>query len=100
MVAHITGVLRGTVCGADGKPLGYEFLSLRLQPPAGGKGQYSTYPDAEGRFRLAGIIPGTYSLTAVLNKRGQEKNLAAPAPQEVVIREAAETAADIKVGAK
>jgi protocatechuate 3,4-dioxygenase beta subunit len=100
MVAHITGVLCGTVRDADGKPLGYEVLSLRLQPAAGGKGQYSGYPDAEGRFRIAGIIPGPYALTAVLNKRGQEKNLAAPAPQEVVIREAAETAAEVKVGSK
>jgi len=101
MVAHITGVLCGTVRGADGKPLGYEFLSLRLQSPAAGaKGAYQPYPDAEGRFRLAGVIPGKYTLTVVLNKRGEEKNLAAPAPLEVVIREAQETAVDVKVGSK
>ncbi|MCX5670215.1 MAG: carboxypeptidase-like regulatory domain-containing protein [Planctomycetota bacterium] len=101
LAAHITGSLRGTVRGADGKPLGYELLSLKLQPTAvGAKGAYQPYPDAEGRFRLAGVIPGTYTLTVVLSKRGEERNLAVPAPLEVVIREAQETAADVKVGSK
>jgi hypothetical protein len=96
-----SGSLRGTVRNADGKALGYELLSLKLQPTAAGaKGAYQPYPDAEGRFRLAGVIPGTYTLTVVLNKRGEERNLAVPAPLEVVIREAQETAADVKVGSK
>jgi protocatechuate 3,4-dioxygenase beta subunit len=102
LVAHVTGSLRGTVHDAAGNPLGYEFLSVRLeQAEAAGKGQApTTYPDAGGQFRLTSIVPGKYSLKVVLNKRGEEKNLAAPPPVEVLIGEGRENKVDIKVGLK
>ena len=102
LVAHLTGSLRGTVHDAGGNPLGYESVSLRLEPAETvGKPQASaTYPDSSGQFRLTSILPGKYSLKVVINKRGEEKNLAAPPPLEVLIGEGRENKVDIKVGSK
>jgi protocatechuate 3,4-dioxygenase beta subunit len=102
MVARLTGSIRGTVRDAAGGPVGGEFLFVRLdRPEADAKTQGPTaYPDAEGRFRFGRVLPGKYNLIVVVNKRGTEKNLAAPTPAEVAVAELRETAVDIKVPAK
>jgi protocatechuate 3,4-dioxygenase beta subunit len=101
IVAHITGSLSGTVHDADGKPLTYEFATLRIQQAeAGGKRQYSPFANAEGKFKVAGMVPGKYNLTVQLGRKAAEKNLVAPEPIEVVIREAQEATVDVKVGTK
>ncbi len=102
MVARLTGSIRGTVRDAAGGPVGGEFLFMRLdRPEADAKTQGPTaYPDAEGRFRFARVLPGKYNLIVIVNKRGTEKNLAAPTPAKVAVAELRETTVDIKVPAK
>jgi len=101
IVAQITGSLRGTIRDAEGKPLTYEYAMLRLQQAAAdGKRQYSPFADAEGKFKLAGMVPGKYNLTVQLGRKAAERDLVAPEPIEVEIREAQETQADVKVGTK
>ena len=101
IVACITGGLRGTIRDADGKPLNYEYAMLGLQQAeAGGKRQYSPFADAEGKFKVAGIVPGKYNLTVRLGRKAAEKNLVAPEPIEVEIIAAKEANVDVKVGAK
>jgi protocatechuate 3,4-dioxygenase beta subunit len=100
LVASITGSLRGTVHDAAGGPLGYESVSLRLQQADGGKAQYSPYPGKDGQFLCSRMLPGKYTLTVAIAKAGLEKNLAAPQPLEVVVRETQETKVDVEVGSK
>ena len=56
-----TGIVQGTVTDASGAPLPGVLVSL-----AGDRGEQTAITDAEGSYRFAGIVPGNYTVRAVL----------------------------------
>jgi len=101
IVLHVTGSVSGTLRDGDGKPLGQGMAYLQLQPAAQpqGAGGYG-HPDDQGRYRIAGLVPGKYNVIVNVGPRGQAKGLTAPPPAEIVVEEGKETKCDVKVPAK
>jgi hypothetical protein len=85
-----------TLRDAAGKPLaarGLLYLKLESKQHGARRG----YPDERGRARMAGLLPGTYSATVTLTRRGTDAGLLAPRPVAVVVKSGTETAVDIAV---
>ena len=58
-----SGSIAGTVVDADGQPV--EDCGVTAESNRGGQGSQS---DAQGRFRIGGLAPGKYRITAQLNE--------------------------------
>jgi len=101
ILLHVTGSVAGTIRDADGKPLGQGMAYLQLQSAAQpqGAGGYG-HPDDQGRYRIGGLVPGSYKVIVNVGPRGQAKGLAAPAPTQVIVEEGKEAKLDVTVPAK
>jgi len=97
--AYLTGSIEGTV-RSGGKGLARGSLYLTLKPANGGTRYASAHPDNQGRYRIARLVPGRYSLTVNLAKRGQDAGLVAPPPPQVTVREGKKTKLDISIKKK
>ena len=56
--------------------------------------------DEQGRFTMPFVLPGRYSLTVNLSKKGTDAGLQAPPPVEVTVSEGKETRVDVTVQSK
>ena len=93
---HVSGSAVVTLRDANGKPLagrGLVYLKLESKQHGGRRG----YPDEHGRARMAGLLPGAYSATVTLTRRGTDAGLIVPPPVAVVVKEGAEAKVDITV---
>ena len=98
----VTASVHGTALGADGKPLARGMLYVRLEPAGPGPKRYvpAGHPDDAGRFRIAGVLPGAYSVTVTLTRRGKEAGLVAPAPSKTQVKEGADVEVNVTVRKK
>lgn len=87
---HHGGAISGVVRGTRGEPLaGAHVVALSEVALDGGE----VVTDSSGRYRLAGLRPGRYTLAAVSDSRG-----ASAAPDEVPVADGRATSVALDVG--
>jgi len=98
----LTGSVRGAVRDAAGKPPARGAIYLELVAAGGAAGARGprAYPDAEGQYRFEAVMPGRYSLTVKLTKRGTDAGLTAPSPTSVAVTGGKQTKLDVKLSGK
>ena len=96
VTVYEAGSVAGAIRDGKGQPIGHGFLWLTVtEVGAKGQPQRGTAHPKDGTWRVGGLVPGRYSVSVTLGRRGQQAGMTAPAPVEVTVAEGKETKLDV-----
>ncbi len=94
VVLETGGGIKGTLRGADGKPLSHRSVRATMYRAPGEKRAAnewllggSDYADSRGRYFIQGLAPGTYVLQFNMGSRGSARAQVTVASQEMVVQD-------------